>query len=201
MSKSAVDPVQVVEQGVTETEPLLHSTSRNLQSHDKPQDHSRTYLKIYVSIFFVNLGSHILSPAQTQIYENIYCTQWYGQHPVVGIPVSGQIPESYCKIAPVQIQISSLKGWLEFFNATPGLLLSIPMGMLTDAIGRRYLLLGNVTVLCLTQVWIAFVTWFGGDIPLRAVWLGASMNLLTGGSIVLDLLLVVSSFETRLVFD
>lgn len=177
-----------------ETDPLINPQAPLLhdQTKRKPADHSRTFLKLYATAFFVNLAIQILAPAQTQIYERIYCAQWYEQHPPgPGIPVDGGIPEAYCKIGPVQTQVSSLKGYLEFFLAAPGLLLSIPMGMLTDAIGRRFILTANVVSLSLSQVWVAFVTWFGGRIPLRAVWLGGAPGLLTGGTVVTEMLFVV----------
>lgn len=180
-----------VEEALTETDPLLNDGLRDPNNADHRQDqHSKIFFKIYIIVFFINLAFQILAPAQTQIYESIYCTQWYEQHPIAGLPVDGKIPESYCKIGPVQTQVSSLKGWLEFFNAAPGLLLSIPMGILTDAIGRRYLMISNITILCLTQVWITAVTWLNGRIPLRAIWLGSSLNLLSGGVVVTEMLFV-----------
>ena len=177
------------EEGAALTESLLP-----LHNDDNPKDDPRTSTTllwtIYAIVFCINLGFQILVPAQTQIFESIYCAQWYEKHPLPGLPVD--IPESYCKIAPVQTQISTLKGWLEFFNAAPGLLLSIPMGILTDKIGRRKLVLVNLTVVFLTQVWTTFVTWFSGQIPLRAIWLGATLNIISGGTIVTELLYIVS---------
>ncbi|KIW65348.1 hypothetical protein PV04_07614 [Phialophora macrospora] len=178
------------EEGVTEAAPLLNAPDNGDNHQDKTHATSKLLLRIYVIIFCLNLGVQILQPAQIQIYESIYCSQWYERHPVDELPGHSHIPESYCKITQVQTQISTLKGWLEFFNAAPGLLLSIPMGILTDKIGRRRLMILNMTILCLTQIWITFVTWFDGRIPLRAIWLGASLNLLSGGTIVTELLYV-----------
>ncbi|KAH0848335.1 hypothetical protein FOPE_02271 [Fonsecaea pedrosoi] len=161
-----------------ESAPLLGSSLDSSGDDGNSRNQSRLLAKVYAVVFCANLAFQILAPAQTEIYENIYCSQWYRQHPSNAFPPSGRIPESYCKIGPVQTQISTLKGWYEFFAAAPGLLLSIPMGILTDTIGRRRLLILNVTVLCLTQVWTTFVTWFNGQIPLRAIWLGAGLNLL-----------------------
>jgi MFS family permease len=179
------------EEDATESAPLLNSPGNGDNDQDEPQSASKLLLRIYAIIFCVNLGVQILQPAQIQVYESIYCSQWYKRHPLDELLGHGHIPESYCKIAQVQTQISTLKGWLEFFYAAPGLLLSIPMGILTDKIGRRHLMILNLTVLCLTQVWTTFVTWFDGQIPLRAIWLGASLNLLSGGTIVTELLYVV----------
>ncbi|OAG41421.1 hypothetical protein AYO21_04363 [Fonsecaea monophora] len=173
-----------------ESAPLLGSSLDSSGDDGNSRNQSRLLAKVYAVVFCANLAFQILAPAQTEIYENIYCSQWYRQHPSNAFPPSGRIPESYCKIGPVQTQISTLKGWYEFFAAAPGLLLSIPMGILTDTIGRRRLLILNVTVLCLTQVWTTFVTWFNGQIPLRAIWLGAGLNLVSGGVMVTEFLFV-----------
>ena len=183
-------PDGTLEQQPSEADQLLEL--QDPDDHYEFQDHSGTFLKLYAIVFFVNIASQILGPAQTQIYESIYCFQWYERHNITGIPVDGRIPEEYCKIAPVQTEISILKGWLEFFIAAPGLLLSVPMGILTDIIGRRYLAIANLMALSLTQVWATLVTWFGGTIPLRAIWFGAVLNIFTGGAVVAEMLFVVS---------
>ncbi|ETI26140.1 hypothetical protein G647_02917 [Cladophialophora carrionii CBS 160.54] len=178
------------EEDATESASLLHAAGHGDNRKDESRSASRLLLRIYLIVFCLSLGTQILQLAQIQVFESIYCSQWYQRHPIDELPSHSHIPESYCKIAQVQTQISTLKGWLEFFNAAPGLLLSIPMGILTDKIGRRHLIILNLSVLCLTQGWTTFVTWFGGRIPLRAICLGASLNLLSGGGIVTELLYV-----------
>ncbi|KAJ9610391.1 hypothetical protein H2200_005168 [Cladophialophora chaetospira] len=178
------------EVGDANPDPLLSPSSDESSHKNESRSTNTLLLKLYVIVFCINLGFQMLFPAQTQIYESIYCSQWYKDHPDKRLPENGSIPESYCKIPAVQTQISTLKGWFMFFNAAPGLLLSIPMGILTDRIGRRKLILVNLTSVFLVQVWTSFISWFGGQIPLRAIWLGTSLNLLTGGTIVLELLYV-----------
>ena len=190
MSRDSREHEMSYEEDDPETATLLNLQHNSTVDEGKSLD-STIFLKLYAIVFCINLGLQILAPAQTKIFEAIYCLQWYERHPIAGLPIDGAIPESYCKIAPVQTQISTLKGWLESFSAAPGLLLSIPMGMLADAFGRRRLIIMNLTVLFLTQAWITFVTWFDGQLPLRAVWLGAGLNFLSGGTIVTELLYVV----------
>jgi MFS family permease len=182
----------IEEEGTTTADLLLSRYGEITHQEEGLKTNSRLLWRIYAIVFCINFSFQVLQPAQTQIYESIYCSQWYHNHPVAGIPENGPIPESYCKIAPVQTQISTLKGWLEFFLAAPGLLLSIPMGILADRIGRRPLILGNWSVVLLTQAWTTFVMWFGGRIPLQAIWLGASLNIFSGGLVVTELLYVVS---------
>ncbi|KIV95153.1 hypothetical protein, variant [Exophiala mesophila] len=178
-----------VESPPTETQRLLPSTGTSPEGH-RSHINSRTLWKIYAIIFFANMGVQILGPAQTRIYETIYCAQWYKNHPLDdSIQHLGQIPEFLCKIKEVQQPVSSLKGWLECFGAIPGLLLSIPMGILVDSIGRKYVGLLVVTTLWLTQVWIAFISWFDGAISLRYIWCGSFVYLFGGGVIVAEIVI------------
>lgn len=175
-----------------ETEPLLVP-----QRPDRKQRVGDTtaFWKLCAASFFVNLGIQLLGPAQTQIFENIYCAQWYERHPTPGLPLHGHIPESYCKIGPVQTQVSWLKGWLEVAVAAPGLVLSIPIGMLADAVGRRHLLILNVLTVFLAEAWITFVSWLDGQMSLRAVWLAGIFGCLSGGMIVTEMLFVVRTLS------
>lgn len=193
MSPDSIPPENRSEDDLTDYTPLLGSGSSRDDAHpqEEPSLHSTLLIKIYVIVFCLNLGVQILGPSQTQIFESIYCSQWYEQHPADGLPGDGNIPESYCKIPYVQTKVSTLRGWLEFFNAAPALLLSIPFGILSDRIGRRILLLSGLVVFCMNQAWTAFISWFGGQIPLEAVWFGASLYFLSGGTIVLEMLYVV----------
>lgn len=191
MSPDSIPPENRREDDLADSTPLLGSSRDDAHLKGESSLYSSLLLKIYVIVFCLNLGVQMLGFSQTQIFESIYCSQWYKQHPMDGLPGDGNIPESYCKIPPVQTKVSTLRGWLEFFNAAPALIMSIPIGILSDRIGRRILLLSNLVVFCINQAWTTFVTWFGGQIPLEAVWFGASLYLLTGGTIVLEMLYVV----------
>ncbi|KAK4941600.1 hypothetical protein LTR10_018477 [Elasticomyces elasticus] len=171
-----------------ETEPFL--SSQQPETKQRSREHTIIFWKLCTAVFLANLAIQILQPAQTQIFESIYCTQWYEQHPTPGVPLHGHIPEPYCKIGPVQTQVSSLKGWLEVALSAPGLIMSVPIGMLSDAFGRRLLLIVNVLTLFLGEAWITFVCWFGGQMPLHATLLAGSLGLLCGGTIVTEMLFV-----------
>lgn len=175
----------------TETQRLLASTNT---CPEDPRSHtnSRTLWKIYAIIFFVNMGIQILGPAQIRIYESIYCSQWYKDHPLDdSILLLGQIPEQLCKIKEVQQPVSTLKGWLEFFGAIPGLVLSIPMGILVDSIGRRYVGIAVISTIWLAQVWAAFISWLDGAVPLHYIWFGSVLYLFGGGAIVAEMVIAV----------
>ena len=157
-------------------------------SKPRSDQHFATYVKLYSIVFLVNIAFQILMPAQVRIYERIYCTQWYHEHPPNYTLADGSIPEELCKIPGVQRQVSSLRGWLEFFDAAPSLLMAIPIGILADIFGRRPFLRIELFVLFLQQSWITFVTFFPDQIPIRAIWLEGALNFISGGKMVAEML-------------
>jgi Major Facilitator Superfamily len=156
----------------------------------KSQELVLIYVQLFTVLFLVNIAFQILAPAQIRIYEQIFCDQWYHQHSPDQIPSDGQIPERLCKIAPVQRQVSSLRGWLEFFEATPGLFMAIPIGIMSDIFGRRPFFRLCLSVITVQQFWITFVTLFPDRIPLRAIWLEGILNFICGGKMVAEMVFV-----------
>ncbi|KIW10592.1 hypothetical protein PV08_11556 [Exophiala spinifera] len=173
----------------TESQPLLQEQTPH-RTAQPPRVSRAVFWKLYALVFCVNIAFQLLIPAQTEIFENIYCKQWYRRHPRPDLPAHRPVPESFCKISPIQTQVSSLKGWLEVSQAVPGLLLSIPVGVLADRIGRRHILIANALSILLMQVWITAVTWFDGRFPLQTVWLAGTLGLFTGGSMVTEMLFI-----------
>ena len=152
-------------------------------------EHSATYVKLCVIVFLVNIAFQVLGPAQVRIYERIFCEQWYQEHNTDLALVDGQIPEKLCKIPVVQRQLSSLRGWMEFFEATPTLIMAIPIGILADIYGRRPFFRIELFAISLQQIWISVVTLFPNKIPIRAVWLEGIVNFISGGKMVAEMLL------------
>ncbi len=151
-------------------------------------EYSTTYVKLCVIIFLVNIAFQVLEPAQLRIYERIFCAQWYQEHKTDLALVDGQVPENLCKIPAVQRQVSSLRGWLEFFEATPTLIMAIPIGILADIFGRRPFFRLELFAISLQQIWITVVTFFPKKIPIRAVWLEGILNFVSGGKMVAEML-------------
>lgn len=189
-----------VERSSPETEELLGDQIPDVTEPAKP-DYARVFLKLYAVVFLINLGFQVLGPAQIQILERIYCNDWYDKHPADRITLENQIPESLCKIPQVQQQVSTLKGWGEFFAAAPALVVSIPIGMLADVYGRRMFGIATLTSLFLAQVWTTAVMWFGGAVPLKTIWIGSVFGFFGGGSAGAELILVVSIWPYRTIGD
>ena len=180
-----------VDGAVMDTEPLL-PTPVTSKTHD---DHYWTYVRVFAIIWLVNIAFQILQPAQTQIFEDIYCRQYYensGRGPLPGLGLKqGRLPEELCKAGAVQKQVSSLKGWLEFYDAMPGLVMAIPIGILSDLFGRRPFFNLCFFVLAVQQAWITIVTLMPDTIPLEAIWWKGLLNFLSGGIITAEMLFAV----------
>ncbi|KAK5051959.1 hypothetical protein LTR84_002763 [Exophiala bonariae] len=192
MAKDTIDvesSADQVEQPSPETEELLVGRAPEIAEQSKP-DYTRVFLKLYAVVFLINLGFQVLGPAQVQILERIYCNEWYDKHPTDRVTFQSQIPESLCKIPQVQQQLSTLKGWAEFFGAAPALIVSIPVGKLTDIYGRRIFGIATLTSLFLAQLWTMAIMWFEGAVPLKAIWLSSIFSFFGGGSAGAELILV-----------
>ncbi|KEF60773.1 uncharacterized protein A1O9_02335 [Exophiala aquamarina CBS 119918] len=192
MAKDIVDPEatpEQVEQSAAETGALLTEEALNI-TEPRKRDFAHVFIRMYAVVFFINIGMQMIAPAQIQIYERIYCSEWYNKHPADRLTYGNDIPEALCKIPQVQQQVSTLKGWQEFFGAAPALLVSVPVGMLTDVYGRRILAIVTISAVFLAQAWAAAVAWFGGSIPLEAIWLGSIFTFFGGGAVGAELLMV-----------
>ena len=102
---------------------------------------------------------------------------------------SGSIEERLCKIPEVQREVSTLRGWMEWWDALPGLFLAIPFGILANRVGREWILRLSISVILFRELWIIFVAAVG--LPLRAVYLGSALNILCGGNMVAEMMFCV----------
>lgn len=142
-----------------------------------------------------SLTLQILIPAEIRIFESIYCKDWFETHEasvgsgLVGLLSDGGIDEHYCKIPPVQKQVSSLRGYIEWWDALPALFVAIPIGILADQVGRRWLLRLGMVVIFLKQLWTGLVC--ATNMPLERIYLVSLLNLLSGNHSVVDMVFFV----------
>lgn len=145
-------------------------------------------IQVYLAVLVANLAFIILGPAQTKIFEQVICLRWYGEHQPDQVPESRLMPEAQCKLPPIQRELASLRGIYDMFDAAPALLMSIPMGILMDIIGRRPLLLLGLCTITGQQFWIALVS-LGAEqgVPIQLIWFGPLLNFISGGMMVLQM--------------
>ncbi|KAI4727157.1 MFS general substrate transporter [Aureobasidium sp. EXF-10728] len=214
-SKDTIDVVEVEQPyQATSKIPDVHETEitpllgHNLTSQDgtafndgRCQMSSRTILIIMgVLILIVQCGDQFSDAPLTRIYESIYCYQyWEHEDPtkiliprsVVGPGALGGVEEQWCKVAKVQGQVAMLKGYQQFLECIPSLVLSIPVGILADRWGRKPIMVIGLCAFPLKIAWQLFVCWFWQSLNLRVSWSSALHALLFGGSPVLSALFFV----------
>lgn len=174
-----------------ENEPLLAPPAQGQDVDTTWQPgHFRIFLTLLAMATCINLALQVLLPAQARVFESIFCEDWYRDHDRSGIRrPDGSIDERHCKIPGVQKQLSSLRGWQEWWDALPALFLALPFGILADKAGRKWLLRLCITVGLLRWLWIVFVS--ATHLPVRAVYLASVLNLFCGGNMIGEMMFVV----------
>jgi MFS family permease len=174
----------------TESTSLLPNRQTTSSCTGENASYTLVIFKLYALTCLYGISFQVLSLAQTRIYESIYCCKYnpaWDQNSCA----FNFVPEHLCKTPQIQQGVSTLKGWLEFFDSLPGLILAIPFGVWADSHGRRKLLLLNIVLLVVKQLWITGVTVFARVIPLKVIWLEAIFDIFAGGWTVFEMLIVV----------
>ena len=109
--------------GVGERSPFLESAERNDSSKEPSRCSRRNFWVILYAVALLvtmDLPITIAGAPQTRLYEAIYCLDWYRRNDPSSIGNNGMVDEQFCKIDPVQADVSLLKGWMGFFDNLPG---------------------------------------------------------------------------------
>ncbi len=109
----------------TETTSLLSSSGPvdyEIEPTQVPQKRpSQTLIIALLQLYlvFLDLGYELIVPAQTRVFETIYCKQYYEKHNTSSIDSDGAngIDEKWCKNSAVQGKVSMLKGWQLTFDS------------------------------------------------------------------------------------
>lgn len=69
-------------------------------------------------VLIIEFGDELINPAQTRVFESIYCQLYYREHDpgLIGSDGRGGVDEKWCKIPVVQGQVAMLKGWQNTLN-------------------------------------------------------------------------------------
>ncbi|TLD32085.1 MFS transporter [Venturia nashicola] len=171
-----------------ETTPLLPSPTGNEQA-DKTVVRQKKPSPLFITtvailwVLIIEFGDELINPAQTRVFESIYCQLYYKDHDpsVIGNEGHGGIAEKWCKIPVVQGQVAMLKGWQNTLNGIGMLLFSLPWGYFADVYGRRPTLFLVGLGFWLRSVYVQIICYFGLVVPLKLIWI-SSLHTLIGGS-------------------
>ncbi|KAJ5938157.1 MFS general substrate transporter [Penicillium verhagenii] len=129
-------------------------------------------------ILAVDFGFYLTIAPQTKIFENIICRNYLTAQ---GEPAGTILTDSVCKSEPVQVELALVNGWKETADIVPGILLSVPYGILADRWGRKPVLLLGILGSLLGEIWVRVVCFYPTILPLRLVWLSGLWKIIGGG--------------------
>lgn len=106
-----------------EATPLLPSPTE-LDPLDKNDPRSKKASPFFITtiailwVLIIEFGDELINPAQTRVFESIYCQLYYRDHDpsVIGSDGHGGVAERWCKIPVVQGEVAMLKGWQNTLN-------------------------------------------------------------------------------------
>lgn len=110
----------------SESSHLLSSSAGAVHSETQPSHFqrrkpSRTLIIVLILLYlvFLDLGYELIVPAQTRIFEKIYCRLYYEEHDpsLIGSDGKGGVDERWCKVTEVQGEVAMLKGWQLTFDS------------------------------------------------------------------------------------
>ncbi|RAK73277.1 putative MFS multidrug transporter [Aspergillus fijiensis CBS 313.89] len=141
-----------------------------------------------ILILAVDFGFYLTAAPQTKIFEDIVCQNYLT---TLGNPADTVPTEGICKSEPVQSELALVNGWKETSDVLPGILLSVPYGVLADRWGRKPVLLLGLLGTLLGELWVRIVCLYSTVLPLRLVWLSGMWRLIGGGDITLSSIALV----------
>lgn len=118
----------------TEQTPLLRSRSPSVgevvdTAESKKIMAPRTIIIIILIILvLVQLGDQLMEPSFTRVFESIYCYNYWETEDPSRILLSranvrpgavGGVAEDFCKVARVQSQVATLRGYQYLFDGLP----------------------------------------------------------------------------------
>ncbi|KAM0481436.1 hypothetical protein ACHAPX_003542 [Trichoderma viride] len=141
---------------------------------------------LVVNLFIINLGLSIASYPATKLMQDIICKHH------LGLTFDDLLPESQCHDRAVQRELNIVAIGAAVSATIAGALVSLPLGMLSDRIGRVPILALSILSLFLSESYSLFICWRWRQIPLRAIWGSGAIILLGGGQGVAEAMVFTS---------
>ncbi|KAK1754313.1 major facilitator superfamily domain-containing protein [Echria macrotheca] len=180
------------ESGVDEETPLLVAeteTETQPSDNNKPapalnhRRRRRVVLFIFLIYFLLEFTAGLFIPGYYAILEERICHDAYSSSPA---------GEKDCKSPEVQGKIAALRGWQTTLEAIPGLVASVPFGILSDKWGRHRVLALAFIGGTLNTAWQIFVISARDICPVELVLLSPIFGLIGGGPAVIMAMIYTS---------
>jgi hypothetical protein len=101
--------------------------SRTCSDSRLPENIRRRLVITLVAIFLAfEVGAQMIPGPMVRIIETIACDNYWRGHDPSRLPVTGHVPEQWCKIEEVQAEVAAVKGYSDFLE---GLLCSLKFSL------------------------------------------------------------------------
>ncbi|KAL6859686.1 major facilitator superfamily domain-containing protein [Trichoderma novae-zelandiae] len=130
---------------------------------------------LVVNLFVINLGLSISDYPSMKLWQDIICKHHLGL-------TSGELlPERECHDRAVQRELNVVDIGSSVSATLGSALVALPLGMLSDKLGRVPILALSIVSLFLSEAYTLLICWRWRQVPLRAIWGSGAIMLLGGG--------------------
>lgn len=191
--------------GVSESTALLrHSieTADNDNDNDSvasgpqtplpPKEKRRVLALLCAFAFTMMLGDNLQPAAITQVFETVICDDYYKTHSAVA---PGPPHGDRCQVPAVQKELALVRGFQQMAPLLPGLLCTVPYGLLADRVGRKRVLILSGAGVTFALCWVMLVCYLRFA-PLRWVLFSGAFLFIGGGDAVTSSVLHVMVTDT-----
>ncbi|KAL9624637.1 MAG: hypothetical protein Q9160_001302 [Pyrenula sp. 1 TL-2023] len=182
------DPGNIAE----ETEEEIPITTERKAAYQAAQ--SRFVLQLCLLMLFWDFAQYLVIAPLTEVFEDIICKRYHAE--------AVRHPQPFvrdCKVNEVQKELALVKGWKDALSQVPdekrkfkevkpsltaaylGIILSLPLSLLADHVGRKPVILLFLLGAFLSDTWVKLVCIFPNMLPLRLVWLAPMLETIGGG--------------------
>ncbi|KAL6896091.1 major facilitator superfamily domain-containing protein [Trichoderma longibrachiatum] len=130
---------------------------------------------LVVNLFVINLGLSISDYPSTKLWQDIICKHY------LGLTSSELLPERECHDRAVQRELNIVDIGSSVSSTIGSALVALPLGMLSDKLGRVPVLALSIASLFLSETCDLLICWQWRHVPLRALWASGAIMLLGGG--------------------
>ncbi|KAF3928212.1 hypothetical protein AA313_de0206780 [Arthrobotrys entomopaga] len=158
-------------------------------AHHRGRPHkNRTFVTCLIIIFLLSLLGAVMSTPVLKLFESSVCRFHYSNETSISLP-DGNIPEEFCKIPPVQIEVAFINTCIGVITSSISIFSAIPFGILADRYGRRLVLALNTGAEVLFYATIVTLGYFNTIFPPRAFIFTGLYQLMGGGGRVVNAML------------
>ncbi|KAK1239698.1 hypothetical protein MKX07_001152 [Trichoderma sp. CBMAI-0711] len=130
---------------------------------------------LVVNLFIINLGLSISDYPSMKLWQDIICKHH------LGLSTDELLPESECHDRAVQRELNIVDVGSSVSSTIGSALVALPLGMLSDRVGRVPVLAMSIISLFLSEACDLLICWKWHHVPLRAIWGSGAIMLLGGG--------------------